>query len=149
MICEDPKLESVGVNMTNKYLNKIGERVRPCDVLETCDRNGITHNGYEAIYKRFKGVARVAGRGLRIACLPNPHQVSLARRMLNLKLTEYVGEYYSLNETLVVPASAKATSKELVKVCLNEMNSLFVDVEQVQRTMVQLYGLTPSGKLTL
>jgi hypothetical protein len=149
VICEDPKLESVGVNMTNKYLNKIGERVRPCDVLETCDRNGITHNGYEAIYKRFKGAARVAGRGLRIGCLPNPHQVSLARSMLNLKLTEYVGEYYSLNETLVVPASAKATSKEPVKVCLNEMNSLFVDVEQVQRTMVQLYGLTPSGKLTL
>ena len=46
VICEDPKLESIGVNMINKYLNKIGERVRPCDVLETCDRNGITHNGH-------------------------------------------------------------------------------------------------------
>jgi len=51
--------------------------------------------------------------------------------MLNLKLTKYVGKYYSLNETLIVPTRAKATSKELVKVYLNEMNSLFVDVEQV------------------
>jgi len=68
--------------------------------------------------------------------------------MLNLKLNEYIGEYYSLNETLVVPTSIEAKSKDPVKVCLNEMNSLFVNVEQVQQTMVQRYTLTPSGMFT-
>lgn len=147
-ICEDPKLSVIGVRMANYYLNKIGEQVGATDILETCDRNGITHSGYGAIYKRFKGAARVAGRGIRVGCLPNPYQVSIARKMLNLKLVEYVGEYYSLNETLVVAPTAKSSNKEPMKVCLNEMNSIFVDVEQVQRTMVLLYGFTEFGKPT-
>jgi len=35
VICEDPRLESIGINMTNKYLNQIGKHVRPYDILET------------------------------------------------------------------------------------------------------------------
>lgn len=148
-ICEEPKLEGVGVKIANKYLDKIGELIQPIDILETCDRNMISHSGYDAIYKRFKGGAKLAGLGMRIGCLPNPWQVSCARKMLNLKLLEYVGEHYSINESLMVPPSAKSTKKEPVKVTLNEMNSLFCDVEQVQRTMVRFYGLTLDGTYLL
>jgi len=73
VICEDPRLEEVYVNMTNKYLNKIGKHVLSCDILETCDRNGITHNGYDTIYKQFKGATHATRCGLCIGCLPNPH----------------------------------------------------------------------------
>jgi len=45
----------------------------------------------------------------------------------------------------MVPPSAKSAKKEPMQVTLNEMNSLFCDVEQVQRTMVLLYGLTLDG----
>jgi len=65
--------------------------------------------------------------------------------MLNLKLQEYVGDYYSINDTLEITPIAKAKTKELVKVLLNSQNSLFVDVEQVQCTMVELYDVKPKG----
>ena len=148
-ICEEPKLEGVGVKLANKYLNKIGEIIQPTDILQTCDRNMISHSGYDAFYKQFKGAAKLVGRGIRIGCLPNPWHVSCARRMLNLKLSQYVGEYYSINETLMVPPSVKSAKKEPVKVTLNEMNSLFCDIEQVQRTMVLLYGFTLDGTYLL
>ena len=45
----------------------------------------------------------------------------------------------------MVPASAKGTKKELVKVVLNDMNSFFYDIEQVQQTMLHLYGITLAG----
>jgi hypothetical protein len=94
--------------MANHYLDRIGKSVGPIDILETCDRNGITHAGYGAIYKKFKGAIKSAGKGLRVGCLPNPHTVSVARKMSNLKLGEYVGDYYSINNTLEVPATAKS-----------------------------------------
>jgi hypothetical protein len=131
--------------MANFYLDKIGENVGANEICETMDRNGITKPGYAAVYKQFKGATRVAGRGLRVGCLPNPHQISLARSMFNLKLSEYVGKYYSIVSTLEVTPPPKSKSKDLVKVSLNEFNSIFVDVEQVQRTMVELYEITPSG----
>ena len=35
-ICEEPKLEGVGVKITNKYLEKFGEIIQSADILETC-----------------------------------------------------------------------------------------------------------------
>ena len=87
--------------------------------------------------------------GLRIGCLPNPHTVSVARKMLNLKLGDYVGEYYLINNTLEVPATAKSKTEDPIKVKLNDNNSIFVDVEQVQRTMVELYNVTVEGKFQI
>jgi hypothetical protein len=142
-MCESTQMNAVGVRMANYYMDKIGEKIGANEILETCDRNGITHRGYGAIYKQFKGAAKSSGRGLRIGCLPNPHKISIARSLLNLKLQEYVGEYYPIISTL--KASPTGNNKEHVLVSLNEYNSLFTDVEQVQRTMVELYGITPQG----
>jgi hypothetical protein len=144
-MCESSKLSAVGIRMANFYLEKIGENVGANEICETMDRNGITQASYAAVYKQFKGATRAAGRGLRVGCLPNPHQISLARSMLNLKLSEYVGKYYSIVSTVEVTPPPKSKSKDLVKVSLNEFNSIFVEVEQVQRTMVELYEITPSG----
>jgi len=50
-LCDSPKLKSVGVRMANYYMNKIGSNVGAPKFLETCDLNGITQSGYQAIYK--------------------------------------------------------------------------------------------------
>jgi len=86
-----------------------------------------------------------AGKGLRIGCLPNPHKGTLTRQHLNLKLLEYVGAYYSICDILEVVAPNKAKNKEPIRVRLNDSNNFFVDVEQVQRTMVDLYNFTLEG----
>lgn len=50
-ICEEPKLEAVGIKIANKYLSKVGENIEPTHILETCDRSQISHAGYDAFYK--------------------------------------------------------------------------------------------------
>jgi len=107
--------------------------------------NGITNVGHNAIYRKFKGAVKSAGKGLRVGCLPKPHVVLALRKMLNLKLREYVGKYHSINNSLEVPPTVKCKSKDPIQVKLNDNNSFFVDVKQVQRTMVELYDITVEG----
>lgn len=130
-ILETPKMTVVGKRMVNFYLDKIGESIGLAQILETCDRNAITAEGYNAVYKIFKGAVKSAGKGLRISCLPNPHQVNLLRRQMNTKLEDLIGSFYSINDALVLPANTRSKNKDLVKVTLNHMNSFFVDVEMV------------------
>lgn len=64
---------------------------------------------------------------------------------MNSKLDKLIGSFYSINDTFIVPSNSKSKNKDPVKVELNEMNSFFADVEKVQATMMQLYGITPQG----
>ena len=144
-MCESSKMTSVGIHMANHYLDQIGKSVGANEILETCDRNGITNAGYSAIYKKFKGGVKSVGKGLRVGCLPKPHAVSVLRKMLNLKVGEYVGKYHSINNSLEVSATVKSKSKDPIHVKLNDNNSCYADVEQAQRTMVELYDITLEG----
>ena len=98
-LLESPKLSHVGTRMPNHYLEKIGKSVRLENILETCDRNGITHFGYDAIYKSFKGVVKSVGKGFRVGCLPNPYQVSKLRQEMNSQLEDMIGEHYHTENT--------------------------------------------------
>ena len=71
--------------------------------------------------------------------------MSKTRQMLNLKLAEFIGNYYSLTESNTFPLPTKSKEKDFVIVSLNQYNNICADVEQVQRTMVELYGITVEG----
>ena len=144
-ICKTTRMNKVGVGIANEYMDKIGESIGPHEIVETMDYNGITQNGYAAVYKRFQSAVKVSNRGLRIGCLPRPFRVSKTRQMLNLKLAEFIGDYYSLTESNTFPLPTKSKEKDFVIVSLNQYNNICADVEQVQRTMVELYGITVEG----
>ena len=44
--------------------------MRPENILETCDRNGIIHSGNGAIYKSFKSAVMSIGEGFRVGGIP-------------------------------------------------------------------------------
>ena len=80
-------------------------------------------------------------------------QVSLLRRELNSRLKDLVGDYYYIDSTLelVAPTSVtngkgKKKNPDISRVVLTTKNSLFVDIEVVQRTMVKLYKFTTEGE---
>lgn len=50
VICKESKLEAVGVKTTNKFLDNIGEHIKPMGVVETCDCSHISHAGYMQCY---------------------------------------------------------------------------------------------------
>ena len=82
-LLKSPKLFYVGTRIPKQYLEKIGKSMRPEIDLETCDRNGIIHSGYGAIYKTFKGVVKSIGKRFRVGCLLNPYQVSKLRQEMD------------------------------------------------------------------
>lgn len=143
-----PAFKTVGVRMANFYLNKIGEKVGTRSVLQTCDESGITQAGYNSFYKKFKGGIRSAGKGLRLGCLPNPHQVQLLRKELNMNLEDLVGQPMFISNTYEVAPSTKKnqkSAKEGKLLTLDKFNNLFLDIESVQRTMIRLYKITEEG----
>ena len=80
-------------------------------------------------------------------------QVSLLRTELNSRLKDLVGDYYHIDNMLelVAPASVtngkgKKKNPDISRVVLTTKNSLFVDIEVVQRTMVKLYKFTTEGE---
>ena len=67
---------------------------------------------------------------------------------LNMKLKDFVGDYYHINNTHeVAPArtSSKTKNGKDNMIVLNDKNTFFADIEVVQRTMVALYGITEEG----
>ena len=67
---------------------------------------------------------------------------------LNMKLKDFVGDYYHINNTHeVAPAmtSSKTKNEKDKMIVLNDKNTFFADIEVVQRTMVALYGITEEG----
>ena len=64
---------------------------------------------------------------------------------LNMKLKDFVGDYYNINNTHdVAPTRTSSKPKNLkdIMIILDDKNIFFADIEVVQRTMVALYGTT-------
>ena len=67
---------------------------------------------------------------------------------LNMKLKDFVGDYYHINSTHEVAptrTSSKPKNQKDKMIVLNDTNIFFADIEVVQRTMVALYGITEAG----
>ena len=57
-------MASVGIEIANQLMEKIGENVQAHRIVETCDRNGIIHKGWAAVHKQYKSAVKLAGSGL-------------------------------------------------------------------------------------
>lgn len=101
-------------------MNKIGDCIGTHEILETCDRNGIIQQSYMAIYKQFKGVAKIASKLLRSGWLSNPNWAFVVRTMLNLKLPKYVRDYYSITTSLQIAPTSKSKGKKPMKIIFDE-----------------------------
>ena len=68
---------------------------------------------------------------------------------LNMKLKDFVGDYYYINasqEVAPTRTSSKTRNEKDKMIVLNDKNTFFADIEVVQRTMVASYGITKEGK---
>lgn len=72
---------------------------------------------------------------------------------MNSKLVDLVGQYTHINKSLEIAdennklvAKGKGKGHQYDKLVLNDKNTLFTDVEVVQRSIVKVYGITPEGK---
>jgi hypothetical protein len=75
--------------------------------------------------------------------------VSLLRRELNSNLPEFIGNYQHIEGryTALAPKKKQVGSKvaPILDLKLDDKNSLFIDLEVVQRSMVKFYDITEEG----
>lgn len=67
---------------------------------------------------------------------------------MNGNLKKYIGDYYHINNSWVVPLKLGDDPKKRTTpthIHFDETNNLFVDVEMVQRSMVKFYEFTTEG----
>lgn len=73
--------------------------------------------------------------------------MALLRRELNANFPRFIGEYKHIEGRFIPPPPTRTSDKAVVvkEVKLDEKNSLFVELEAVQRSMVLFYGITEEG----
>ena len=65
---------------------------------------------------------------------------------LNMKLKDFVGDYYHIpHEVAPARTSSKTKNQKDKMIVLNDKNIFLADIEVVQRSMVALYGITKAG----
>jgi FtsZ-binding cell division protein ZapB len=145
-LVDQPKLDHVGTRMAKKILKQISDSIGPEDILAACDAAGVAHGGYGEIYKSVKGRIALVNPGLKCALLPAPNKIAVLWKQLNANLPQFIGDYYHIDGRMVLAAPKRTKTNVIPKeVILNDKNTLYVDLEVVQRSMVMFYGMTEAG----
>lgn len=102
----------------------------PADVQSILDEGGISQKGYNMLYQAVAKSCKK--RKHKVGILPNPRQVNLARKKVNMALLEKLGTPFHIQATF--------SCKERV-VVFNEYNNLFVDLENLQKFAVNFFDI--------
>jgi hypothetical protein len=144
-------MQSITTKINNKCLAKIGECITTTDVCEIKDSStmymsdpmmelqGYTENSNtvsKLLVPLYKSDAYQALGTLRYFG---------AREMIAKVLCNFMGDYSSIYNTLKILPGPKTKNKKAIRIELNEYNSLFMDIEAGQKSMVTLYNFTLAG----
>lgn len=146
---DQPRMSQATTSMVKKVIKRIGDSIGEDCMLDSCDVARVTGRGYTSIYKTVKNRIGLIAPGFKSSILPAPHRLAKLRKEMNAKLPQFIGEYYSIEGRRIIPEVRVAgkvitSAKEVI---LDSNNSLFVDLEVVQRSMVMFYEMTIEGKM--
>lgn len=128
----------------NAPLRKIAQRellgdfnsmIDPSNVVETCDKVGVSRKGYWALsglwFKHLKQ-KRVKPFGL-----PRPYNFMKARSQLNLQIPICFGDYFHIEGSMPFEKQHKRSIFEYTI-----FNNIWMDLKRVQIAMVKLYKIS-------
>ena len=137
---ENQKLRKLALQELLKDMNSL---VKPSQIVEACDRVGVSRRGYRALSGLwFKNLKH---QHIKPFGLPRPFNVVKERHQLNQEIPTYFGEYYHIEGSMPYEKKNKKSVFEY-----NAFNNIWMDVRKVQIAMVHLYGINVSecdGKL--
>jgi hypothetical protein len=117
-------------------------------MLKICDVCNIPRYAYEEVKKQLKKEVQSAREELKMSLLPTPRNISTLKKKINSKLHEYIGEHYHIHTTIEYTLKSGTSRKQKDQLALNKKNSCFVDIEAVQKTIVNFYNIIlPSIKI--
>ena len=130
----DPSHAKTTDMLRKKFFAELTGIVTSQQMLDTCDAVGISRKGYEGIYNiitighREKGLIR--------PLLPTPYSISMSKKCANNEVASMLGGF-----KFVSAGMPMGDSKTFL---YNEFNNVYVDVENLQVSMIKYYGLTHS-----
>lgn len=144
---EQPRMSQAKASVVKDVIRQIGDSIGSDSMLDACDSAGVTVRGYDAIYRTVKNRIGMVAPGIKSGILPAPHRLGSLRKEMNLKLPQFIGDYYHIDGRRTIPevrvgGKVVTAAKEVV---LDSKNSLFVELEVVQRSMVMFYEMTTEG----
>lgn len=74
-LIDEPRMRSVGTDIANGVLKKIGTEIGADSMLAVCDMAGVSQEAYGLVFKTMKGRVKLVDPGLTADLLPKPHKV--------------------------------------------------------------------------
>lgn len=116
------------------FFQDINNIATPIDILGICDVAGISRKGYEAIYRTI--TLGLREKGFKKSILPTPYSITMARKSANREVGGMLGGFRWVEADMAMSASTSFK--------YNTFNNIYLDLECLERAMIQYYDLTPS-----
>ncbi|MCO5567203.1 hypothetical protein L7F22_020891 [Adiantum nelumboides] len=121
------------VEMLQKhFFQKLNAIVTARDMLDVCDAAGISRKGYEGIYRII--TLGLRAKGFTASMLPTSYCITMAKKSANRDIASVFGGFKWVEESM--PMSAFNSFQ------YDTFNNVYIDMEPLQRAMIQFYGLT-------
>ena len=128
-LIQEKKFKMVQRQVVEHFVNQNFVSVE--SVQSTMDESGISRSGYSFLLKKITTSFKTKGNKPKL--LPTTAAVWRHRKYLNMKQVEYVGLPYHIN--------GEFQSKQGL-IVYDDYNNIFMDLETIQRRMVEFYNIT-------
>lgn len=114
------------------FLKEIKEIVTPQEMVDMCDSAGISQKGYRAMYRSI--TLGLRAKGVTQSLLPTLYSLQMAKKCANGDVASMFNGYKWVEDIMPMP-----TNKPFE---YNAYNNVYIDMEELQKAMIQYYGLT-------
>lgn len=128
-LIEEKKFKTIKRNVVEDFI--CNNQVDATIIQEALDVSGVSKKGYSSIFHAISSTLK--DQRIKRVLLPNPATVWRIRGHLNDSIDEFIGQYIHIEE--IFPGGKGTT-------VYDPWNNIFVDLQQLQRRMVEFYGLT-------
>lgn len=134
---DNRKFRDIVDSVTSERLSDVSNLFTATDAQGLCDKVGMSSESYSMLYQQLDVGFKQVFKTKRVVPLPKPFHVKKARKQLNDKVLELIGEPTHLEHTHIL----KYGSKE-VPFVLNASNNFVLDICRVQMAMVMFYNMS-------
>ena len=97
-----------------------------------CDSAGISQKGYREMYRSI--TLGLQAKGVTQSLLPTLYSLQMAKKCANGDIASMFNGYRSVEDIMPMPPSKPFE--------YNAYNNVYIDMEVLQKAMIQYYGLT-------
>ena len=128
-LIDEKKFKKVKHDAVEKFISE--SRVDVEKIQEALDMSGVSRKGYASIFNIVSSTLK--DKRIKRVLLPTPAAVWRQRGLLNQEIDDFIGQYFHIQN---IYEGAKG------RTIYDSLNNIFVELQQLQRRMVEFYNIT-------